>query len=129
MGNSYSDKWLFDIKKKIDELKYLLINLDEKFNQIFKTILLRLDEIDSLNKKKYQEIYKFKKSKKNKIITENEIEKVNEQIEFFEKETDLKQKKKKLSKIKNLEKFNGQVVGKKRLFFKKGSPQYEEKKY
>ncbi|MBO7566883.1 MAG: lantibiotic ABC transporter [Bacteroidales bacterium] len=107
-----------------------LYSLRHKATSNFDVIYHQYSEIVNLAKMRSDEI-RMDNSGEKKMLMRNlqtEISEIKKQMSAIERENDLYEVKVELQSIKDLEQQNGLRNGKKRQFFKKGSPEFERKK-
>ena len=125
----YSNSWLGNVKNQIMECK---INYNTNLNKptdIFDMILLRLDEIDNLNKMRCNDLA-IQKNPQYRIEFEKgqeKLEQLQRELYNFDKNSEVTSWREELDIIKNEEVKNGKVKGKSREYFSKGTPQYNRK--
>ncbi|MDR2065283.1 MAG: hypothetical protein LBP85_06220 [Prevotellaceae bacterium] len=128
LTEQYSGLWLKNVSKQIDKctgyFKHFNIDTD-----VFDTILLRLKEVDNLNKMRCEELEKQKgpNYKREFEQAQNSLEQTKREFYNYESKSDITSMRKELQEIKNQEKENGKRKGKKREYFKKDSPEYQRK--
>jgi vacuolar-type H+-ATPase subunit F/Vma7 len=96
---------------------------------VFDTLILRLEEVDNLNRMRCDELSK-QKSPNYQMEYErkqNELEIERRKLYDFESKHDITSCREELQRIKDREKSNGEAEGKQRKYFKKGSYEHTRK--
>jgi len=121
--------WLINIRKQIKDCQKSYFENFCEHTDVLDTLLMRLEEIDNLNKMRCEELSKQKSPdyKRNFEKEQDALEKTKQalyQYEYTHKITFLKEE---VEKIKQEEKRNGELKGKAREYFKIGSEEYDRK--
>jgi len=130
LAEQYSNFWLANAKKQIKYCYKRYFDLFQQNSTVFDTLILRLEEIDNLNKMRCDELSKqkspnYRNEYKQKLT---ELEKEGRNLYDFELKHDISICREELQKIKDMEKKNGAKEGKQRKYFKKGSYEHTRKK-
>jgi hypothetical protein len=129
LREEYSGVWLINIRKQIKDCKKSYFDNFGKQSDVLDTLLLRLEEIDNLDKMRCDELSK-QKSPIYKRDYENEqevLEKTKRKLNEYEYEHEITFLKEKLERIKQDEKRRGELKGKTREYFKIGTEEYDRK--
>ncbi len=130
LSESYSNVWLINLKSELSKIKTSQNKIfASESTSMFDTIELRLNEIDSLNRMRCDELRR-QKDPRYRVEYESFTKRLeNEKIKLYKIETKLgiRGAIEELQQIKDLERENGGSVGKARKYFKIGTPQYERK--
>jgi len=130
LSEQYSNLWLLNVHKQIMRCKKSYFDSFKKNTDVFDMLLLRLKEIDNLNKMRCIDLTK-QKSPAYKYEYENEqvnLEKAKRDLYEYEYNQGLITLKEELAIIKKEEKDKGKSKGKTREYYKKGSKKYDRKK-
>jgi len=122
LSDQYSNFWLINIKKQIRECEdRFKKQFDNKTSDVFSTLTLRLQEVDSLNKMRCEELSKQKSlSYKQDYETEQEnLEQARREVYLYECKHNITPLREEFEKIKQEEKERGEAKGKKREYYKK----------
>ena len=130
MTDQYSDLWYINICNQIIKCQSIYSSNFGQNSEVLELLILRLKEVDKLNKMRCQE-YELQnniKSKKNHTIQQNKFNNLNERLLKLESNNEVKSLRGELLRIKEEEQQNGQIKGKKREYYKKGTYEYTRKK-
>jgi len=129
LSQEYTGFWLINIRKQIKDCQKSYFENFGKQSDVLDTLLLRLEEIDNLNKMRCDELSKQKNSNyKRDYEKEQEVlEKVKQQLYQYEYEHKITFLKEELEKIKQEERRKGELKGKTREYFKIGTEEYDRK--
>ncbi|MDR1171399.1 MAG: hypothetical protein LBL24_02980 [Bacteroidales bacterium] len=129
LSEEYSGSWLNNICKQIDDSKKSYFDNFGKQSDVLDTLLLRLEEIDRLNKMRCSDLSKQKTPEyKRAYETEQEnLKKARHELYGFECRHGITPLKEELKQIKQEEVNSGKVKGKTREYYKKGSYEYNRK--
>ncbi len=129
LSEEYSAFWLVNIRKQIKDCQKSYIENFSKQSDVLDTLLLRLEEIDNLNKMRCDELSKQKNSNyKRDYEKEQEVlEKIKRELYQYEYENGITSLKEELESIKQKEKRKGELKGKTREYFKIGTEEYDRK--
>lgn len=122
LSDQYSNFWFINVKKQIRDCEERFKKqFDNKTSDLFTTITLRLQEVDSLNKMRCEELSKQKSpSYKRDYETEQEnLEQARREVYLYECKHNITPLKEEFEKIKQEEKERGEAKGKKREYYKK----------
>lgn len=122
LSDQYSNFWLMNVKRQIRDCEERFRKqFDNKTSDVFSTLTLRLQEVDSLNKMRCEELSKQKSpSYKRDYETEQEnLEQARREVYLYECEHNITPLKEEFEKIKQEEKDRGEAKGKKREYYKK----------
>jgi hypothetical protein len=130
LTEQYSNFWLINVHKQIKDCSKRYFDLFNQNSMVFDTLILRLEEVDNLDKRRCDELQKQKSPnyKREFEREQNDLEKVKRVLYKYESEYDITSKREELQSIKNQEKENGKRKGKEREYFKKGTYEYDRKK-
>lgn len=123
LSDQYSNFWLINVKKQIRDCEERFKKqFDNKTSDVFSTITLRLQEVDSLNKMRCEELLKQKSPnyKRDFEKEQENLEKARREVYLYECDHNITPIKEEFNKIKQEEKERGEAKGKKREFYKKG---------
>jgi hypothetical protein len=129
LSEEYSAFWLITIRKQIiDCQKSYIQNFNAK-SDVFDTILLRLEEIDSLNNRRCVELSKQKKStyKRDYEKEQEVLELKKRELHQYEYENGMTSLIEEFEIIKQAERRKGELKGKTREYFKIGTEEYDRK--
>ncbi|KAA6327348.1 hypothetical protein EZS27_023657 [termite gut metagenome] len=126
----YSNLWLRNIRKQIKDCSKGYFEVFNQNTTVFDMLLLRLEEIDNLNKMRCNDLDKQKKTnyKREYEQIQEDLEKLHIELYKFESKYNITSKREELQKIKNQEKQNGRCKSKEREYFKKGTEEYDRKR-
>jgi hypothetical protein len=129
LTEQYSNLWLINTQKQIKDCSNRYLALFKQKSTVFDTLILRLQEVDNLNKMRCDEISKQKSpSYRNEYETvQNDLENARREVYKYECKHNITPIKEEFEKIKQEEKERGEAKGKTREYYKKGSPEYERK--
>jgi hypothetical protein len=129
LSEEYSAFWLVNIRKKLKDCQKSYIENFIKQSDVLDTLLLRLEEIDNLNKMRCDELSKQKNSNyKRDYEKEQEVlEKIKRELYQYEYQNGITSLKEELESIKEKEKRKGELKGKTREYFKIGTEEYYRK--
>lgn len=122
LSEQYSNFWLINIKKQIRDCEERFKKqFDNKTSDVFSTLTLRLQEVDSLNKMRCEELSKQKSPNfKRDFETEQEnFEQARREVYLYECKHNITPLKEEFEKIKQEEKERGEAKSKKREYYKK----------
>jgi hypothetical protein len=122
LSDQYSNFWFINVKKQIRDCEERFKKqFDNKTSDVFSTLTLRLQEVDSLNKMRCEELSKQKSSSyRRDYETEQEnLEQARREAYLYECKHNITPIKEEFEKIKQEEKERGQAKGKKREYYKK----------
>ncbi|MDY0389073.1 MAG: hypothetical protein RBT65_18520 [Methanolobus sp.] len=122
LSEQYSNFWLINVKKQIRDCEERFKKqFGNKTSDVFSTLSLRLQEVDSLNKMRCEELSKQKSpSYKRDYETEQEnLEQARRNVYLYECKHNITPLKEEFEKIKQEEKERGEAKGKKREYYKK----------
>ena len=123
LSDQYSNFWFINVKKQIRDCEERFKKqFDNKTSDVFSTITLRLQEVDSLNKMRCEELLKQKSPnyKRDFEKEQENLEKARREVYLYECDHNITPIKEEFNKIKQEEKERGEAKGKKREFYKKG---------
>lgn len=129
LSEHYSDFWLINIRKQLIDCQKSYIDNFGKQSDVLDTLLLRLEEIDNLNKMRCDELSKqisptYKSNYEKELIS---LEKIKQKIYNYEEEHGIVFLRAELEQIKQEEKRIGVLKGKTREYFKIGTEEYDRK--
>ena len=129
LSEQYSNFWLINIRKQIKDCQKSYFDNFGKQSDVLDTLLLRLEEIDNLNKMRCADLSKQKSPtyKRDYESEQENLEKAKRKLYKFECENDITPLKKELAQIKQDEVDNGKAKGKAREYYKKGSYEHSRK--
>lgn len=129
LSEEYSAFWLINIRKQIKDCQKAYNDNFSKQSDVLDTLLLRLEEIDNLNKMRCDELSKQKNSNyKRDYEKEQEIlERIKRELYQYEYENGITSLKEEFESIKQKEKRKGELKGKTREYFKIGTKEYDRK--
>lgn len=122
LSDQYSYFWLFNVKKQIRDCEERFRKqIDNKTSDVFSTLILRLQEVDNLNKMRCEELSKQKSPsfKRDFDIVQDNLEKARKAVYLYECKHNITSLKEELEKIKQEERDRGKAKGKKREYYKK----------
>ena len=129
LSEQYSGFWLINIRKQLKDSQKSYFENFGKQSDVLDTLLLRLEEIDNLNKMRCDELSK-QKSPSYKSDYEKELislEKIKQKLYQYEVEHEITFLREELEQIKHAEKRKGELKGKTREYFKIGTEEYDRK--
>ncbi len=131
LSKAYSSVWLADLKNQISKCEKTYATIFNKTSPLFKILAFRLEEIDALNKNRCKKLEEKSKSdyKIEYKRIQDELEKAKVDLYLYEDKNEIKSLKIELEQIKLEEKEKGKSEGKTRVYYKKGSVEYERKQY
>lgn len=129
LSEQYSGFWLINIRKQLKDSQKSYFENFGKQSDVLDTLLLRLEEIDNLNKMRCDELSKqkspsYKRDYEKELIS---LEKIKQKLYQYEEEHEITFLREELEEIKQEEKRNGELKGKTREYFKIGTEQYDRK--
>jgi hypothetical protein len=129
LSEEYNGLWLINIRKQIKDCQKSYFDNFGNQSDVLDTLLLRLEEIDNLNKMRCFELSKQKShSYKNDFEKElNSLEKIKLKLYRYEDENEITFIREELNQIKQEEKRRGEIKGKTREYYKIGTEEYERK--
>lgn len=129
LSEQYSPHWLVNIRIQIKDCQKSYFDNFGKQSDVLDTLLLRLDEIDNLNKMRCDELSKQKSPtyKKDYEKEQNSLEKIKQKLDQYEDENEITFLREELEKIKKEEKCKGELKGKTREYYKIGTEEYDRK--
>lgn len=129
LSNEYSGFWLINIRKQIKDCQKTYIENFGKKSDVLDTLLLRLEEIDNLNKMRCDELSKQNNStyKRDYEKEQEVLEKIKRELYKYEYENGITSLKEEFEFIKQEEKRKGELKGKTREYFKIGTEEYDRK--
>jgi hypothetical protein len=130
LSELYSNLWFLNIRKRVKDCSKRYFDVFNQNTAVFDTLLLRLEEVDNLNKERCSDLGNQKSSNymhEYEQIQED-LEKLRGELCKFKSKHDIISKREELQHIKNQEKQNGESKNKKREYFKKDTPECERKK-
>lgn len=129
LSNEYSGFWLINIRKQIKDCQKTYIENFGKQSDVLDTLLLRLEEIDNLNKMRCDELSKQNNStyKRDYEKEQEVLEKIKRELFKYEYENGITSLKEEFEFIKQEEKRKGELKGKTREYFKIGTEEYDRK--
>ncbi len=122
LSEQYLNFWLINVKKQIRDCEERYKKqFDNKTSDVFRTLTLRLQEVDNLNKMRCEEFSKQKSQNyKRDFETEQEnLEQARREVYLYECKYNITPLKEEFEKIKQEEKERGEAKGKKREYYKK----------
>jgi len=122
LSDQYSNFWLINVKKQIRDCEERYKKqFNNKTSDVFKTLTLRLQEVDNLNKMRCEELLKQKSPsyKRDYEKEQDNLEQARRDVYQYECKHDITSLKEELEKIKQEEKERGKLKGKKREYYKK----------
>ena len=130
LSEHYSGIWLINIRKQIEDSQKSYFDNFGKQSDALDTLLLRLEEIDNLNKMRCDELSKQKSStyKRDYEKNQNALEKIKQKLYQYENEYEITLLREELEQIKQKEKRMGELKGKTREYFKIGTEEYDRKR-
>lgn len=129
LSDQNSPIWLINVKKQIKDCEKRYFDLFNQKTTVFDTLVLRLQEVDNLNKMRCEELLKQQNAnyKQDYEKTQDELEQARREVFLYECKHNITPIKQEFEKIKKEEKERGEIKGKTRDYYKKGSPEYERK--
>lgn len=129
LSEQYQNFWLINVKQQLKDCEERYKKQFGKTSDVFVTLLLRLQEVDNLNKMRCEELAKQKSpSFKQDFETQQaNLERARREVYRYECEHNITPIKEEFKNIKQKEKERGEAKGKTREYFKKGSLEYEKK--
>lgn len=129
LSEEYSGFWLTNIRKEIKNCQNSYFQNFDKQSDVLDTLLLRLQEIDNLNKMRCDDLSKQKSPnyKNNFLKEQNALEKIKQKLYRYEDEHNITFVREELEQIKQEEKRKGELKGKTREYFKIGTAEYDRK--
>ncbi|WP_433896562.1 hypothetical protein [Sphingobacterium mizutaii] len=130
LSEEYSGFWIINIRKQIKDCQNSYFQNFGKQSDVLDTLLLRLLEIDNLNKMRCDDLSIQKKPnyKNNFLKDQNSLEKIKQRLYKYENEHNITNLREELEQIKQEEKRKGEQKGKTREFFKIGTVEYDRKR-
>jgi hypothetical protein len=129
LSEQYSVFWLINIRKQIKDCQKSYFENFGKQSDVLDTLLLRLEEINNLNKMRCDELLK-QKSPTYKLDYEKEqnvLESIKQKLYQYEEKYEITFLREQLVQIKQEEKHRGELKGKAREYFKIGTEEYDRK--
>lgn len=129
LNEQYSGLWLINIRKQIKDCQKSYFENFGKQSDVLETLLLRLEEIDNLNKMRCDELSKQKNPtyKRDYEKEQNTLEKIKQKLHRYEDENEITFVHEELEQIKQEEKRKGELKGKTREYYKIGTEEYDRK--
>lgn len=129
LSEEYSGVWLINIRKQIKDCQKSYFDNFGKQSDVLDTLLMRLEEIDNLNKMRCAELSKQKSPiyKRDYEKEQEVLEKTKRKLYQYEHEHEITFLKEELETIKQEEKRRGELKGKTREYFKIGTVEYDRK--
>ncbi|MDR0832822.1 MAG: hypothetical protein LBN93_01320 [Candidatus Symbiothrix sp.] len=129
LSEQYSSLWLINIRKQIKDCTKRYFEVFNQNTTVFDTLILRLEEVDNLNKMRCDDLSKQKSPnyKREHDQLQNDLEKERRKLYKFESEHNITACREELQSIKNQEKQMGESEGKQRKYFKKDTYEYTRK--
>jgi hypothetical protein len=129
LSEQYQFSWLINVKKQLKDCEERYKKQFDKTSDVFATLLLRLQEVDNLNKMRCEELAKQKSPsyKRDFEMVQANLEQARREVYEYEYKHNITPIKEKFEKIKQEEKKRGEAKGKTREYFKKGTPEYDRK--
>jgi hypothetical protein len=129
LSEEYSGIWLLNIRKQIKSCQNSYFENFTIQSDVLETLLLRLEEIDNLNKMRCDELSKQKNStyKRDYEKEQDRLERIKRELIQYEYENGITSIKNEFELIKQEEKRKGELKGKTREYFKIGTEEYERK--
>lgn len=125
----YSNYWLINVKKQVKDCSSKYFELFHQNSDVFDRLILRLVEVDNLNKMRCEEIEKHKSPEYafNFEKAQEELEQARQKVFEYESQHNINSLKSELERIKQEEKRRGEAKGKAREYYKKGSVEHTRK--
>lgn len=129
LSDQYSGFWLINVRKQIKDCQKSFFGIFAHQSDTLETLLLRLEEIDNLNQMRCSEFSKQKTSsyKINFEKSQEALEIAKQKLYELEYRTEIIFLREEFERIKKEEKLNGELNGKSREYFKKGTIEYDRK--
>lgn len=129
LSEQHSNSWLINVRKQIKDCQKAYFENFGKQSDVFDTLILRLEEIDNLNKMRCSDLSKQKSHtyKKDYEVEQENLEKAKQQLYKFECKHNITPLKVELEQIKQEEVNKGKAKGKTREYYKKDSYEYNRK--
>lgn len=129
LAEQYSNLWLINLKSQIKSCSHSYLVLFGKESDVFQSLILRLEEVDKLNRLRFGDLDKqnspfYKQEFKN---AQDELERAKNNLYKFELNNEITRLKEQLEDIKKREELKGKSKGKKREYFKKSTEEYIQK--
>jgi len=130
LSKEYENQWLYNLITQVNSCKNIYINDIKNESIVFETLLMRLKEIDRLNKMRCDELIAQSSASYREDFNnhQNRLEKIKDEIFNLENEAGIVAFRKELRDIMDRERRNGEEGGKTRKYFKRGTFEYERKK-
>ncbi|MDR1198650.1 MAG: hypothetical protein LBK94_06515 [Prevotellaceae bacterium] len=130
LSETYSNYWLINIRKQIKDCHKIYFENFGKQPDVFDTLLLRLEEIDKLNKMRCETLAEQKEPeyKEQYYAALEDLEKAKRELYKYECQHEITQLKKELEEIETNQRAKSKAEGKKKAVYKKGSYEYERRK-
>ncbi|MDR2653347.1 MAG: hypothetical protein LBC68_13760, partial [Prevotellaceae bacterium] len=130
LTEQYSNLWLINVRNQIKNCVKRYFDLFNKNSIVFDTLILRLEEIDNLNKMRCEELARQKSPEyKQKFERmQNELEQAKQEVYKYEGTNDISSLKKELEEIENSQRIKSKAEGKKKTVYKSGSYECERRK-
>ncbi|MDR0606547.1 MAG: hypothetical protein LBG80_19930 [Bacteroidales bacterium] len=129
LSEQYQTDWLYRVREQIRDCSKIYVEIFGKNSDVFDILILRLEEIDNLNKMRCSDLeeqrspsYKHEYEK-----VQKEIENTKRELSIYECEHEITFFKEELEAIKKEEETKGNAKGKTREYYKKGSDKYNRK--
>jgi hypothetical protein len=134
LSEQYTDSWLSKVEEQIKGCAERYKKQLNTISDVFATLLLRLQEVDNLNKMRCEEIAKSKTDeyRQQKEQAKKDLEQACREVYEYECKHNITLIREEFEKIKQEEKKRGEAKGKTREYFKEGTPEYnckQELKY
>lgn len=129
LSDDYTNLWLDNLNDQIIKFSENYFDLIKVKPPFISSLVLRLKEVDKLNKMRFEEV-EFKRSPtfiKEYTKLQNKIDNSRMELYRYEELHDIINLKAELNSIKEEEKSRGAATGKLREYFKKGSEKYIRK--
>ncbi|MDL2314697.1 hypothetical protein LJC16_00375 [Bacteroidales bacterium OttesenSCG-928-C19] len=130
LSEQYSNLWLINIRKQINDCQKSYVSNFEKQSDVFSTLILRLEEIDNLNRMRCSDLTKQKTPsyRRNYEIEQENLERAKQKLYKYECAYEITPLKEELEQLKAEEESWGKIVGKTRKYYAKGTDKYNRKK-
>ncbi len=129
LAEQYSNFWFTNLKRQIKDCENRYFKLYNQKSMIFDTLTFRLQEIDNLNKMRCGELSKQKTPSyiHDYEKAQRDLEHAQREVYKYECKHNVTPIKEEFEKIKQEEKKRGELKGKTREYYKKGSDEHERK--
>jgi hypothetical protein len=130
LSEQYSNFWLINIRKQIKDSQKSYIDNFGKQSDVLYTLLLRLEEIDNLNRMRCSDLSKQKSPtyKRDYEIELDNLEKAKQEVYKYECKNEITPLKEELENIEREQRSKSKSEGKKKTVYKKGTYEYERRK-